>query len=126
MSNNVAFAATPKLSIAQISVLNAGRDGTGTVVDAFTAGASGSRVERSRIQAIATTTAGMVRLYAYDGANTRLVAEIPVSAIVPSATVQAFSTIWEWNGLVLPTGYKIRASTEKGETFNIVTEGGDF
>lgn len=62
----------------------------------------------------------------------RLVKEVPVTAITPSATVQAFNAVLAAGDrgimpLVLPPGYSLRASTEKAETFNITpTIAGDF
>jgi hypothetical protein len=50
-------------------------------VDVLTGVAAGTKVFEVRVQATVTTTAGMVRLYYYDGTNTRLFDEIPVSAI---------------------------------------------
>lgn len=126
MGTQPQFGIAPRLGMAQVVTANAGRDGSGTVVDIFAAGASGSRIDRVRITATGTTTTGMVRLYAYDGANSRLLAESAVAAIVPAATVKAFTDLIELNGLPLPAGYKIRASTEKSETFNVIVEGEDF
>ncbi|TFV34544.1 hypothetical protein E4K66_30730 [Bradyrhizobium frederickii] len=79
------------------------------------------------IKAIVTTTAGMVRLYIYDGTNTRLWREVPVSAITPSASVAAFASYLNLalEPLILPSGYSLRASTHNAETFNIVATGGD-
>jgi hypothetical protein len=112
-----------------VSVANANRDGTGTVVVVFTAGLYGSRVHRLRIKAAVTTTAGMVRLFINDGAAKFLYKEIPVSAITASATVETF--VWELqlaneDALILPTGYTLLAATEKAEAINVFAEGGDF
>lgn len=132
MSTAAQYASIPDTSIALISAANTARNGTGTIVTVFTAGASGSRIERIVIQAQATTTAGMVRLFIHDGTTAWLYEEIPVSAITPSATVPAFATNIqafsnpELMPLTLPTGYSLRASTEKAETFNVIAVGGDF
>jgi len=131
MANEPNFVATPRNAIAQVSAANTARDGTGTVVTVFTAGASGSRIDRITIEAVATTTAGMIRLFVNDGSNSRLWREVSVSAITPSGTVATFTT--EINSsnsalplLILPNGYSLRASTHNAETFNIIAEGGDF
>lgn len=122
------FAVTPKLAIAQVTTANTALDGTGTPVTIYTAGASGSRIDRIDIKAQVTTTAGMVRLFVHDGANARIWKEILVAAITKSATVAAFTATVDLsqNPLVLPTGYSLRATTEKTETFNIHANGGDF
>ena len=130
MAASPAFAATPRCGVGQISTANTARDGTGTVGTIFTAGASGSRIENIRIQAGGTTTAGVVRIFIYDGSNYRLFKEQLVTAITPSTTVEAFSVTLDYsaNGacILLPTGYSIRVSTNNAETFNVAVFGGDF
>lgn len=119
------YAGAPKSGIGQVSVANANRDGTGTLATVFTAGAAGSRIDNVIVKAVATVTAGMVRLYLHDGVNARLLTEIPVDATTPSASVPTFE-----DGAVLdiaiPSGYSLRASTHNAETFNIIAFGGDF
>lgn len=127
MAASPQYAATPKIGIGQLSSANANRDGTGTIVAVITAGASGTRVERAMVKATAATTAGMVRLFIHDGTNAMLFAEIPVAAITPSASVAAFEdeVVFE-DGLVLPTGYSLRASTHNAEAFNVIAMGADL
>lgn len=126
MSTAAAFAATPKNWLAQVSAANTNRDGTGTIVDVVTAGANGSRVEAIEITAVGTTTAGVVRLFLYDGANTRLLEEVLVSAITPSATVKVFRATVALAWPVFAPGWKLRAATHNAETFNLSAFGGDF
>jgi hypothetical protein len=124
------FAATPRCAIAQVSTANTARDGTGTIAIVFTAGASGSKIERVRISGTGTTTAGVVRLFIHDGTNARLIREVLVGAITPSTTIEAFSADIDYSGpdqvFVLPTGYSLRASTHNAETFNVFVFGGDY
>lgn len=124
------FTATPRCAMAQATAANTNRDGTGTIATVLTAGSSGTRLERVRIQAAGTTTAGVLRLFIHDGTNARLMMEILVSAITPSTTVQAWSTDIDmsFNGqsLILPSGFSLRASTHNAETFNIIAMGADF
>jgi hypothetical protein len=122
MAGTPVFAATPKVALAQVSAANAGRDGTGTIVDVVTGGTNGSIINCIVVKATATTTAGSVRLFMYDGSNTRLLWEIDV----PVKTASASAGAWQYE---LPfivykphlpgNTWKIRASTEKAETFNI-------
>lgn len=127
MSTSSNYAATPKTAVAQVSTANTARDGTGTLATVFTAGTNGSRIDDITIVATGTTTAGMIRLFLHDGTNARLWREVAVSAITPSATVSPFSSALGSLALVLQTGWSLRASTEKAETFNIlVTRAGDF
>jgi uncharacterized membrane protein len=88
MSSTANFASTPAAGalLAQLSVANTNRDGTGTLVDILTAAAAGTRVDALEIVAAGTTTAGVVRLFLYDGTNNRLFKEILVDAVTPSTT----------------------------------------
>ena len=134
MSTAPQYAATPRFDAETISTANTNRDGTGTIGTVFTAGASGSRVDRITIKATGTTTSGMVRLYVYDGATYFLYREIAVSAITPSGTTATFSSAMSSNNaqdighlpLILPTGHSLRASTHNAESFNILAYGGDL
>ena len=128
MAASPAFASTLKTANGVLSVANTGRDGTGTVVTVFSAGTNGSIVESITVQATATTTAGMVRVFVHDGTNFRLYDEIAVTAATPSATVKAFraQNTYTNRPIKLPNGYSLRFSTEKAEAFNVVVEGGDL
>ena len=127
MASNAQYAATPAGAMAVISAANTARDGTGTIVNVETAGASGTRIDDIAIVATGTTTAGMVRLFLHDGTNARLWREVPVSAVTPSGTVPAFTATLSNLALVLQTGWSLRASTHNAESFNVlVTRAGDF
>lgn len=132
MADKAQYAATPKIGIGQVSVANTNRDGTGTIATIFTAGASGSRIDAIDVKAVGTTTAGMIRLFIHDGVTARLLTELPVTAITPSATLPSWEAQLNSNSmsqvlpLVLPTGYSLRAATNNAETFNLIALGGDF
>lgn len=129
MALDAQYASTPQIALAQVTTANTARDGTGTIVDIVTAASTGSRIEVIDIQAIATTTAGMIRLFLYTGAAYRLYREIPVPAITPSATLPAYAMALMFGDmvpLILKSGWKLAASTEKTETFNITAIYGDF
>lgn len=120
------YASSPYLKVGQVSVANANRDGTGALATIGTAPSTGCRIEEILVTAVGTTTAGMVRIFIFDGTNTRLYAEIPVSAITPSATVPSFTAKLLPANLVLEGVDEIRASTQNGETFNVFLFGGSF
>ncbi|QGH72956.1 MAG: hypothetical protein [Siphoviridae sp. ctdEk19] len=132
MATAPVYTATPKVGLAEVSTANTNRDGTGTIAAIFTAGASGSRIERIMVKATGTTTAGMVRLFIHDGSSARLYTELPVQANVPSASLRTFESTLEGITtphllpLVLPVGYSLRASTHNAETFIVSAIGGDF
>jgi len=125
MATSAQFASTVKSPSVALSVANANRDGaTGTYAILMTAGASGSRIDRLVVQATGITTAGMIRLFL----GTALIAEIPVLASTPSATISAWAANVAFDGgLLLQAAAALKASTEKGEGFVLtVTNGGDF
>ena len=127
MGINANYASTPRAALGQVSTANTARDGTGTLATIFTAGSSGSRIDDIKIHATGTTTAGVVRLFLHDGTNARLFAEILVSAVTPSTTVEAWSATLLNQAIVIPSGWSLRASTNNAETFNlIVNRAGDF
>jgi len=113
---------------AVIATANAARDGTGTMGTVVTSPSTGMIVEVVRGKATGTTTAGMIRLFLHDGTNARLYKEIPVSAIVPSGTVESFEFEFvPLGGLILPPGWSLRASTHNAEEFAVrVSNGGEY
>ena len=118
MSTTAQYASTPIANGARIATANTNRDGTGTLGTVFAPGANGGRVDEVTIVATATTTAGMVRLYRHDGTNVRLWKEVPVSAVTPSGTVQAF-TATIIATLILGPNESLRASTHNAESFDV-------
>ena len=132
MSSVPQYASTPRCGVGQVSTANTNRDGTGTIAIILTAGANGSRIDAIDLKAVGTTTAGMLRLFVHDGTSARLLTEVNVGAVTPSSTQPSWeaqlntNTMTQVLPLVLPTGYSLRASTEKAETFNVIALGGDF
>lgn len=127
MASSPSFAATVRHEVATISTANPARNGSGTIPTVFTAGASGSRIERVRITAAEATTAGVVRLFLHDGSNSYLLQEVLVDVITPSTTVETWrETVTFPGGLMLPNGWSLRAAPHNSETFNLFAEGGDF
>lgn len=132
MAATPSYAASPKVGLGQVTVANPNRDGTGTLATIFTAGTNGSRVDSLALKATVTTTAGAVRLFLHDGTSARLLTEVPVLAVTPSATIPAWEAQLSTNSMsqvlpiILPTGYSLRASTEKAEAINVIAVGGNF
>lgn len=131
MSTSPGYASTARCAIAAISTANTNRDGTGTIGAVFTAGSSGSRIDTILVEATGTTTAGMVRLFIYNGSTAYLFKEVPVLAITPGASTPAWgaqinSTLDRELPIIIPTGYSLRASTHNAETFNVIAMGGDL
>lgn len=125
------FSLTPRAAMVRISTANTARDGSGTMGDVITGATSGTRIDRVVITATGTTTAGMVRLFIYDGsANSRAWREVVVTAITVGASTPAFTaTVLSPDLgplLVLPNAYVLRASTHNAETFDVIAQGGDY
>lgn len=129
MSAIANFASTPATSMAQASVANTGRDGTGTLVDLTpVAPAAGKRIDAIEFAAAGAVTAGVVRLFLHDGTNSRLWREILVTATTPSATV----AVWMYSlvlprPLILASGWRLKMSVHNAEAINghVITSG-DF
>lgn len=128
-SNVPTLTQTPVLAEVQIATANTARDGTGTLGTVYTSPANGALIDYVIIQATVTTAAGMIRLFVYDGTNTRLLAEIPTAAVTPSGTVAADRHVWFPDGnlpLPLPGTYVLKAGTNNAEAWNILAVGGAF
>ena len=127
MALNAQYASTPRSAVAQLSAANTNRDGSGTVVTIISAGTNGTRVDDIVIEATATTTAGMVRLFLHNGTTAFLWKEVSVTAVTPSATASVFSSVLSNQSLILASGWSLRATTHNAEAFNVlVTRAGDF
>lgn len=143
MSVTAQFSATPKIGMARITgtgAANTARDGSGTeatnIFNVFSAGASGSRIDKVHVTAcgtLAANTAGMLRLFISDGTNKRLYREITLAATTPSASavgVNNFSSAAIDLGLILPDGHSLWATSHfadaAGNQFDVIASGGDF
>lgn len=131
MASQPAFASSPRHAQVAFSTANTNRDGTtGTYATGFTGGANGSRVERIRLHATGTTTAGVVRIWIHDGTNRYLWKEVLVQAITPGTATAAWSadiSLAGANGILLPNNsHHIDFTTHNAEGFVAFIEGGDF
>lgn len=120
-----------RIGYAGLATANPNRDGSGALGTVITAGLWPQSIERVTIQATGPTTAGMIRLFLHEPAspktgsvgNTSLFDEIPVEAVAATDTVPPWSADLDYSGdqaAYLPPGWSLKASTEKGEQFNLV------
>ena len=116
---------TANTGLVAISTANTNLDGTGTLGTLLTAAANGTLVKSVTIKATTNTTQGMIRLFVYDGTNTRLVSEIEVDAVTKSTIDETFEKYIELN-LKLKSGDLLKVSTQNAETFNVIAEGLDW
>lgn len=128
MATSPVFAVTPRIGFAQVSTANTNYDGTtGTYADVIIGAATGTRVAEIVIQAAATTTAGMVRLFITDGSTTRMFDEVSVAAATVGATVKGARVSTTYSNLILPnSSWKIIASTHNAVAINIFALGADL
>lgn len=127
VTNYPIFVQAPKHAVVQVSTANTNRDGTGTIATVITGGTNATRIQKIRAKAIATSTAGMVRIYHTSGANIRLIHEFIVTAITAAAAVKTWEDeLFFPEGFFLNSGDKIEASTHNAETFNVHCDYGDY
>lgn len=133
MSTSAQYASTPKIGSALLTTADTSLTAPSTVGTIFTAGASGSRIDYINVQGVATTTASLVNIFIYDGANYILYAQIPVMALTSSTTSAAFQGLISSNTnpnllpINLPTGYSVVATTSVTQTgVRVTASGGDY
>lgn len=115
------------LNTVLVNAANTARDGTGTLAVAYTAGGNGSRISEIHINAIGTTTQGVIRIFMHNGTAAFLFKEILVTAVAPSTTVPVWSTVLTFsNPINLPPLWSIRVSTHNAESFHVTVVGGNY
>jgi hypothetical protein len=133
MSTSAQYASTPKFGSATLTTADTSLTAPTTVGTIVSAGASGTRIDYIDIQGVATTVAGLINLFVYDGTSYILWQQVPVIAITSSTTAPAFSAYLSSNSnanimpLTLPTGYSLRATASVAQTgVRVTAYGGDF
>ena len=131
------FTLTPKAVTATIAAANTARDGSGTLVDAFTSSANGSRIDfvtfTSAQATVGASAARVQRVFLTDtgGINPRLIQEVVLSAVTSSNTaIGSTSTITFTNGLIINSGQILKVSQSvygsAADGTHVVARGGDF
>lgn len=133
------FPLTPNTNVITCAVSSSSRDGSGSFAPTlFTAGASGSRVDyitwtsaQSSSYAASSNMVGRVFLTDTTGNNPRLIQEIAITTVTPSATViGATQTIIFTNGLLMQSGslLKVHQSVWTGiqDNMTVLVRGGDY
>jgi hypothetical protein len=133
MATSAQYAATPRVGSANLTTQDTSLTAPTTVSTILTAGASGTRIDYIDVQGVATTVAGLINLFIYDGTNYILWAQVPVIAVTSSTTAPAFQSTLSSNvnanlmPLIIPTGYSLRATTSVAQTgVRVTAMGGDF
>jgi hypothetical protein len=128
------FPLTPIVGIATLTsataiTSRANISGTTGLVQLTATSTNGTKVDAITVTAKGTTVANIVDIWIYNGTTSYLYAEIPVSAVTPSTTTQAFTTTVLFNNLVLPATYQLYISEQVGTTsadLNIMAFGGQY
>jgi len=133
MATSAQYAATPRVGSATLTTADTSLTAPTTVGTILTAGASGTRIDYIDIQGVATTSAGLINLFIFDGTNYILWNQVPVIAITSSTTAPAFQATLSSNvnanimPLIIPTGHSLRATTSTSQTgIRVTALGGDF
>ena len=127
MAADPVFAVTPRIGAANVSTANTNRDGSGTVATLITGAATGTRIAEIVVQARVTTTAGMVRIYLYDGSSYRFFDEVAIAAATVSASVKGTRVSTSYNNLVLPSAsWSLVVSTHNAESIDVTALGADL
>lgn len=111
MSSAAQYASTPKFGATTINSANTNRDGTGTIGVVFTAGPNGARIDKLLTQALAATTAGMVRYYVTKGRPGRTITGISFSTTTATVTTD------QPHGLT--TGDKVTVQGAQPDNYNV-------
>lgn len=135
MATDPQFAATPRLGHCRPGSAETDLQVPTNASDLLVAGASGSKIEE--VLVVASTTGGLVSavvngliyLFLHDGTTNFLFDEIAVLATTPSNTTAPYRTNRVYINLVLPSGWKIRASQSiagNASLLDIFAHGADF
>ena len=130
MSTRPAFAATPALGFGAVSTANTNRDGTGTIVDVLTAGASGAKVEQLVLKATGDPADSVVTIFLDTGGGYKLYDEFDLgNPAAASTTDVGYRVTKAYDDLVLPAGAKLGAAITVALTsgvINVWAHGGHY
>lgn len=133
MSSAANYAASPRFGAGLLTAADTSLTAPTTVQTILTAGASGSRIDYVEIMGVATTVAGIVNLFVFDGTTYHLWQQVPVIAVTVGTTTPSFVANLSSNAnanalpLILPSGHSLRATTTVAQTgIKVSAWGGDF
>jgi len=133
VANAPAFAATPHTgAIIVPATLDTSTTAPTNVATVYTAGGSGSRIDVVRItQVAATTAAGVLNLFLFDGTTYHLLDTYTYgsSSGAPSTTAGVQPIDIYYQNLILQSGWSLRCTvtTATGQSaFKVIGFGGDF
>ena len=116
MATDPAFAATINCGSQLLGSAETDLQSPAQTSTVLTAGSSGTKIEEIVIEAsksaslVATTVAGLVYLFLYDGSTYHLFDTVTITAITASSTAAPFRTSKTYTNLVIKSGWSLRAS----------------
>ena len=126
----------PNISVGNtIQTANTAKDGTGTVVTVFTAGANGASPTAMAFRATGTNTATVARIFLNNGStnatasNNSLIGEVTLAATTLSEVAALADYRWSFpDGFKMPAGYRIHITigTTVAATYAVTCYGGDY
>lgn len=128
MSATPGFASTPKAYGTFISAADSNRTSPSAYGTLVTGTSAGINVPAIYIKARDSTTAGQIMFFMYDGSQSYLIHEEPVTAVQPAAGTPSFETVYVPDlPINVPTGWSLRVSTLAANAFSItVPSGGEL
>ena len=121
MAASPSFISTPRIGRLSLSTANTATDGTGTINDLIVGVAAGTRVLSVNVQGTATTVAGLVNLFLWDGTQWDLFDQVTITATTGSNTVKGYRLVTAYTDLVLPSAsYKLGATISVAPTTGTV------
>lgn len=87
---------------------------------------NGKRVDSITVKAKATTAAGILSVWLYNGTTSFLYDEFDIPGVGVSTTVDSFSLKRNYTDLVLPPTYQLYVSVTVANELNVFANGGDY
>lgn len=114
-----------------LALLNALRDGTGTLTLLYTAGANGALINRvsaaSGVAAAAVSTAQVLRLWRTSGAVKVLESEVVLPSATPNTAVIGAAVVFPKTNITLKAGELLSVSQTVSEAVHYsADQGGDY
>lgn len=88
--------------------------------------ANGKRVDSITVKGKATTAAGILSVWIYNGVTSFLYDEFDIPVVAASNTVDSFSLKRNYTDLVLPPTYQLYVSVTVANELNVFANGGDY
>lgn len=123
MASTPAFASTPVIGSGTTpGTIDTSLTGPTNFTTILTGGTNGTKINEIYMQGIATTAAGVLNVFVYDGTNWSLIYQFLIAAVTSSTTALAHSQRWQPSNLVLPSNsWTLRVSQTVGTSTLRVT-----